>query len=280
MVGGTCEVEAACGLGMGGASGTVEVGAACGVDGEKAGGASMPASRRWAGVMGWECQMSGSRPEAALGKAITSRMLGRTVPGATPRWAVRDAGGPACPGPRAPPPGRSRRGPCAGRSRNACGRRENACRNAGPGRGACVGQNKNKVPSMYEMQGTLPGLAAPGRPVAWLSLYRARRPPEYRSPREAQVSLLLPRPGVASGQCPFLTVKAFLLPRLGCAQDPRRIFSEFLSCPHAVHRMWLVIRIQSRFSTAFCTGHPQITGRDPKNTGWPARRPRRISAGF
>jgi len=37
--------------------------------------ASMPASRRWAGVMGVGAPVRGSRPEAALGKAITSRML-------------------------------------------------------------------------------------------------------------------------------------------------------------------------------------------------------------
>ena len=40
-----------------------------------AGVTSMPASRRWAGVMGVGAPVSGSRPEAALGKAITSRML-------------------------------------------------------------------------------------------------------------------------------------------------------------------------------------------------------------
>src|SRR5215468_138250 len=37
--------------------------------------ASMPASLRWASVMGVGAPVSGSRPEAALGKAITSRML-------------------------------------------------------------------------------------------------------------------------------------------------------------------------------------------------------------
>ena len=89
---------------------------------------------------------------------------------------------------------------------------------------------------MYEMQGTLPGLAAqvsqlPGLPDA------ARRPPESRNPREAQVSLFLPRPGVAPGQCPFLTVKAFLLPRRGVAQAPSRIIFLFFRCPHAIHRM-------------------------------------------
>jgi hydroxymethylpyrimidine/phosphomethylpyrimidine kinase len=55
-----------------------------------------------------------------------------------------------------------------------------------------------KVPCMYEMQGTLPGLAAPGRPGALA--FRCRVPPAGAGlPREAQVSLLLPRPEVASG---------------------------------------------------------------------------------
>src|SRR6266571_7870663 len=113
---------------------------------------------------------------------------------------------------------------------------------------------------MYEMQGTLPGCAAPGPPVAWLSLGRAP-PARVRNPREAQVALLLPRPGVAPGQCPFLTVKAFLLPRRAAAQDPRRIFFQLFSCPQEVHRIRLVIRISPWFSTAFCTGHPQATRR-------------------
>src|ERR1700734_741350 len=38
--------------------------------------ASMPASARWAGVMGVGAPVRGSRPEAALGKAITSRIVG------------------------------------------------------------------------------------------------------------------------------------------------------------------------------------------------------------
>ena len=42
-----------------------------------AGVASMPASRRWAAVIGVGAPVSGSRPEAALGKAITSRIAGR-----------------------------------------------------------------------------------------------------------------------------------------------------------------------------------------------------------
>lgn len=87
---------------------------------------------------------------------------------------------------------------------------------------------------MYEMQGTLPGLAAFGQPVAWLSQCRAP-PARVRNPREAQVSLLLPRPGVTSGQCPFLTVNVFLLPRRGTAQPLCRIifwlFSLSTRCP-------------------------------------------------
>src|ERR1700678_1878195 len=50
-----------------------------GHDHETGGGegvASMPASARWAGVMGVGAPVRGSRPEAALGKAITSRIVG------------------------------------------------------------------------------------------------------------------------------------------------------------------------------------------------------------
>ena len=50
-----------------------------------AGVASMPASRRWAGVMGVGAPVSGSRPEAALGKAITSRMLAAPASSITTR---------------------------------------------------------------------------------------------------------------------------------------------------------------------------------------------------
>ena len=43
---------------------------------------------------------------------------------------------------------------------------------------------------MYEMQGTLPGLAASGRPVTWpFPALRAAR--QSKDPREGQVSLLL-----------------------------------------------------------------------------------------
>src|SRR5262249_24357257 len=54
----------------------------------------MPDSLRWAGVIGVGAPVSGSRPEAVLGKAITSRMLlapassmsSRSQPDAIPPW--------------------------------------------------------------------------------------------------------------------------------------------------------------------------------------------------
>ncbi len=110
-----------------------------------------------------------------LGHGLSPGSLARLIrsrdvagPPTPPR--ARTAHVPASPVRRAPRPGWFRRGSCAGGSRNACGCHRNACRRAGPGQGACVGLNKNKVPSMYEMQGTLPGLAAkasqlPGRPM-------------------------------------------------------------------------------------------------------------------
>ena len=75
---GPVEVEAPNGLGLGEAVGTGEVAAPCGEAGgaEACGWASMPASWRWALVMGVGAPVSGSRPDAALGKAITSRMVG------------------------------------------------------------------------------------------------------------------------------------------------------------------------------------------------------------
>jgi len=122
---------------------------------------------------------------------------------------------------------------------------------------------------MYEMQGTLPGFAAPGRPVAWPS--RCRAPPaRVRNPREAQVSPLLPRPGVASGQCPPLTVKAFLQPQAGPRKTYDGSFSGFLAVHMAIHRMRPVIRIRCWFSTVLCTARPQVTLGD--EAVWPGQR--------
>ena len=95
---------------------------------------------------------------------------------------------------------------------------------------------------MYEMQGTSPGVAAPRRPVAWPSVCRAP-PARDRNPREAQVSLLLPRPGVTPGQCPFLTVKAFLLRYPVSRKTCAVVFPGIFSVHILIHRLWLVIRI-------------------------------------
>ena len=79
-----------------------------------------------------------------------------------------------------PPPGRSRRGLCAGRSRNACGRRESACRNVGPGQGACVGQNKTRSPPCMRCRG--PCLASPPRSASCLAFSMPRAARQSQEP--------------------------------------------------------------------------------------------------
>ncbi len=116
---------------------------------------------------------------------------------------------------------------------------------------------------MYEMQGTLPGIAAQGPPVAWRFLMpRADR--QSQEPARGSGFPTPPTSGVTPGQCPFLTVKAFLLPRHAVAQDLGRDIFRLFCCPQSVHRMCLVIRVRCCFSTALCTGHPQVTGRSPE----------------
>ena len=74
-------------------------------------------------------------------------------------------------------------------------------------------------------------------------------------------------PESASGQCPYLTVKAFLLPPRRTAQDLRGIFFRpfFLStrCPQDVAGYPHSTCVFHLFSTVVCTGNPQITGRSP-----------------
>ena len=53
---------------------------------------------------------------------------------------------------------------------------------------------------MYEMQGTLPGRRA--KPASLLAVPVRAPPARVRIPREAQVALVLPRPGVASVAVP------------------------------------------------------------------------------
>ena len=65
-------------------------------------------------------------------------------------------------------------------------------------------------PSMYEMEGALPGYATPSPPVA-RQTPRHAPPAGTGYPREVPVSRRLPRPGVAPGRFPFPTVRVFLL---------------------------------------------------------------------
>jgi hypothetical protein len=160
-------------------------------------------------------------------------------------------------------------------SRHACGRHGNACRPAGPGRGAYVGLNKTRSPPCMRCRG--PCLASPHRPASCLA-YPYRAPPaRVRNPREAQVSLLLPRPGVASGQCPFLTVKAFLLPRRGTAQALRRIIFWFFHCPHicpqAVTGYPHSTSVFHRLMHSLVNRLPGVTRRTLRLPCWPPKPP-------
>ncbi len=167
-------------------------------------------------------------PPGSLARLIRPRdVMSR---GAT-HWRARKADVPAGRGPRVPRPGWFRRDSCAGMSRNACGWLGSACRRAGPVQDACAGLNTTRSPPCMRCRG--PCLASPHRPTSCLGLLCRAPPARVRNPREAQVSLLLPRPGVASGQCPFLTVNVFLLPRRGIAQALNRIIFWFFRCPHS-----------------------------------------------
>src|SRR5258708_35020336 len=83
------------------------------------------------------------------------------------------------------------------------------CLRAGKSRAECRHQAEHdKAPSMYEMEGALPGSVALGPPVARQT--RRHAPPAgTRNPRDVPVSRYFPRPGVAPGRFPFPTVKVF-----------------------------------------------------------------------
>ena|SRR6516165_1107731 len=89
-----------------------------------------------------------------------------------------------------------------GRCRHVCGR-------ADSGENA-VTSRTDKAPSMYEMEGALPGYATPSPPVARQTPHHA--PPAGTGyPLEVPVSRRFPRPGDSPGRFPFPTVKVFLL---------------------------------------------------------------------
>jgi hypothetical protein len=102
---------------------------------------------------------------------------------------------------------------------------------------------------MYEMEGALPGLAAPDRPVTRPS--RRRAPPaRARHPYEAPVSRPLPRPGVAPGRCPFPTVKVFLLPPGMSCKGLRQFILGFFSIHTMSTKSWEL--------SAFDNGYPPV----------------------
>jgi len=68
-----------------------------------------------------------------------------------------------------------------------------------------------KVPSRYELEGTSPGLAAPRRPVAWLT-DAADHPPGPRIRVRRRFPCPFRVPGIAPDDARFLRLNAFLLP--------------------------------------------------------------------
>jgi hypothetical protein len=98
---------------------------------------------------------------------------------------------------------------------------------AGSGRGECLYRAEHdKAPSMYEMEGAVPGCVAPGSPVARLTRHYAP-PAGTGNPRDVPVSRYFPRPGVAPGRFPFPTVKVFLLLSPPSRKSPREFILGF-----------------------------------------------------
>src|SRR5437763_1563294 len=130
-------------------------------------------ARHAADAIAVEKTLHGSLRVDVLGHGLPQGSLARLIRGAfagiSLRWVLRGAAGRVRPGPLAPRPGRSRRGPGAVNSRRSCGRRGSACRRVGPGLSACVGQNKTRSPPCMRCRGPRLGLAASGQPVAWPS---------------------------------------------------------------------------------------------------------------
>src|SRR6266704_5247302 len=101
------------------------------------------------------------------------------------------------------------------------------CLRACRGRGEChYRAGHDKAPSMYEMEGALPGRVAPGSPVARLTRHHAP-PAGTGNPRDVPVSRYFPRPGVAPRRFPFPTVKVFLLLSPAVAQESGGIHFKF-----------------------------------------------------
>jgi hypothetical protein len=199
----------------------------------------------------------------------------RGAPAPTRRRVLRGAAGRAGHGRPAAPPGRSRRGPCAVSSSRACGRRANACRRVGPGWSACVGQNKTRSPPCMRCRG--PCLASPHQVSQLPGLPGADVPPaRARNPRKAQVALLLPRPGVASGQCPFLTVKLFYYPGAGRRKACPASFSSFFPVHTLSTECGRLSAARRGFPPPFTQAFTQVINRLPgvtrRNTESQARR--------
>lgn len=170
---------------------------------------------------------------------------------------LRGAAGRVHPGPAASPPGRSRRGRRAVSSGRVCGRRASACRRVGPGLSACAGQNKTRSPPCMRCRG--PRLASPhqGQPVAWPS----RRGRAARQSQEPALGSGCPAPPTSRSRLRAVPVSNGESISTSSARDsarPAPHFSGFSCCPHAIHRIRLVIRIPPGVS--HCLLHRSSTG--------------------
>jgi hypothetical protein len=118
---------------------------------------------------------------------------------------------------------------------------------------------------MYETEGTLPGLTAPDRPVAWLSL-------ALRTTRQCQASALgtgFPAPPTSRGHprvMPVSNGECISTASADNMQGFARFISDFLGIHTIIHRKRPVTPTERRFSTVLCTSLPQATGRNPGNT--------------
>ena len=102
---------------------------------------------------------------------------------------------------------------------------------------------------MYEMEGALPGLAAPGRPVTRPAQRRAP-PAGAGDPRETPVSRLLPRPGGRPRMVPVPNGESISTASPAVAQESAAIHVKFFFIHTNVHRALRVIRTSRRLSTA------------------------------
>lgn len=124
---------------------------------------------------------------------------------------------------------------------------------------------------MYEMEGALPGFAAPDRPVAW--------PPRGRARRSAQVPvrstgfpvLLTSRsyPRSYPRMVPVSNGESISTASASVAQESTGIHFHVFLRPQVVHETRTVIRPLPRLSTGLHTTRPQGAGDKLESVGRP-----------